>query len=65
MIPTIFSSDHLRELVVDLRPPQFISNLSAVLPREAKDAVADILRGDESSVIIKLVLLYVSAATIE
>ncbi|XP_028459168.1 DNA replication ATP-dependent helicase/nuclease DNA2 isoform X2 [Perca flavescens] len=38
-------SDHLRELVVDLRPPEFISNLSSVLPREAKDTVANILKG--------------------
>lgn len=40
-----FCSDRLRELVVDLRPPQFISNLSSVLPRDAKDTVANILRG--------------------
>ncbi|KAM4743543.1 DNA replication ATP-dependent helicase/nuclease DNA2 [Anableps anableps] len=38
-------SDRLRELVVDLRPPEFISNLSSVLPREAKDTVANILIG--------------------
>ncbi|XP_049421116.1 DNA replication ATP-dependent helicase/nuclease DNA2 [Epinephelus fuscoguttatus] len=38
-------SDHLRELVVDLRSPEFISNLSSVLPREAKDTVANILKG--------------------
>ncbi|KAK0152964.1 DNA replication ATP-dependent helicase/nuclease DNA2 [Merluccius polli] len=37
--------ERLRELVVDLRPPQFISNLSSVLPREAKDTVANILKG--------------------
>lgn len=39
------SSDRLRELVVDLQAPEFISNLSSVLPREAKDTVADILKG--------------------
>ncbi|KAF3686321.1 DNA replication ATP-dependent helicase/nuclease DNA2 [Channa argus] len=38
-------SGRLRELVVDLRPPEFISNLSSVLPREAKDTVANILKG--------------------
>ncbi|KAI3377816.1 hypothetical protein L3Q82_008954 [Scortum barcoo] len=38
-------SDRLRELVVDLHPPEFISNLSSVLPREAKDTVANILKG--------------------
>ncbi|XP_023137538.2 DNA replication ATP-dependent helicase/nuclease DNA2 isoform X2 [Amphiprion ocellaris] len=38
-------SDRLRELVVDLRSPEFISNLSSVLPREAKDTVANILKG--------------------
>ncbi|KAG7236010.1 hypothetical protein INR49_001408 [Caranx melampygus] len=38
-------SNRLRELVVDLRPPEFISNLSSVLPREAKDTVANILKG--------------------
>ncbi|KAK2854168.1 hypothetical protein Q5P01_006829 [Channa striata] len=38
-------SGRLRELVVDLRPPEFISNLGSVLPREAKDTVANILKG--------------------
>lgn len=38
-------SDRLRELIIDFRPPEFISNLSAVLPREAKDTVANILKG--------------------
>uniref|UniRef100_UPI003AACC580 DNA replication ATP-dependent helicase/nuclease DNA2 n=1 Tax=Centroberyx gerrardi TaxID=166262 RepID=UPI003AACC580 len=38
-------SERLRELVVDLRPPEFISSLSSVLPREAKDTVANILKG--------------------
>uniref|UniRef100_A0A665UB13 DNA replication ATP-dependent helicase/nuclease n=1 Tax=Echeneis naucrates TaxID=173247 RepID=A0A665UB13_ECHNA len=38
-------SDRLRELVVDLRVPEFIDSLSSVLPREAKDTVAVILKG--------------------
>lgn len=38
-------SDNLRELIIDFRAPEFISNLSAVLPREAKDIVANILKG--------------------
>ncbi|KAM9860402.1 DNA replication ATP-dependent helicase/nuclease DNA2 [Aulostomus maculatus] len=38
-------SERLRELVVDLRPPEFISNLSSVLPSGAKDTVANILKG--------------------
>ncbi|XP_054892940.1 DNA replication ATP-dependent helicase/nuclease DNA2 isoform X3 [Poeciliopsis prolifica] len=38
-------SERLRELVVDLRPPEFITNLTSVLPREAKDTVANILKG--------------------
>ncbi|CAB1312952.1 unnamed protein product, partial [Coregonus sp. 'balchen'] len=38
-------SERLRELIVDFRPPQFIDNLSSVLPREAKDTVANILKG--------------------
>ncbi|XP_077376094.1 DNA replication ATP-dependent helicase/nuclease DNA2 [Festucalex cinctus] len=38
-------SNRLRELVVDHRSPEFISNLSDVLPREAKDTVANILKG--------------------
>ncbi|KAL0964691.1 hypothetical protein UPYG_G00327630 [Umbra pygmaea] len=38
-------SDRLRELIVDFRPPQFIDNLSSVLPRDAKDTVASILKG--------------------
>lgn len=31
--------------MVDLRPPEFISALSSVLPKEAKDTVANILKG--------------------
>ncbi|XP_037549479.1 DNA replication ATP-dependent helicase/nuclease DNA2 [Nematolebias whitei] len=38
-------SERLRELVVDFRSPEFITNLSSVLPREAKDTVANILKG--------------------
>ncbi|XP_030580226.1 DNA replication ATP-dependent helicase/nuclease DNA2 isoform X2 [Archocentrus centrarchus] len=38
-------SGRLRELIIDLRSPEFISNLSSVLPRGAKDTVADILKG--------------------
>ncbi|XP_067858773.1 DNA replication ATP-dependent helicase/nuclease DNA2 [Heptranchias perlo] len=38
-------SDKLRELVIALRPPQFVPYLSTVLPREAKETVANILRG--------------------
>lgn len=38
-------SDNLRELIIDFRAPEFISNLSTVLPREAKDTVANILKG--------------------
>ncbi|XP_011607896.1 DNA replication ATP-dependent helicase/nuclease DNA2 [Takifugu rubripes] len=38
-------SARLRELVVDLRPPEFICSLSSVLPRETKDTVASILKG--------------------
>lgn len=45
VLTVLLCSDRLRELVVDLRPPQFISNLSSVLPRDAKDTVANILRG--------------------
>ncbi|XP_077420738.1 DNA replication ATP-dependent helicase/nuclease DNA2 [Vanacampus margaritifer] len=37
--------NRLRELVVDHRSPEFIFNLSDVLPREAKDTVANILKG--------------------
>ena len=38
-------SNRLRELTVDLRPPEFISSLSSALPRNAKDIVANILKG--------------------
>uniref|UniRef100_A0A8C7Y3M3 DNA replication ATP-dependent helicase/nuclease n=1 Tax=Oryzias sinensis TaxID=183150 RepID=A0A8C7Y3M3_9TELE len=38
-------SERLRKLIVDLRPPEFIFNLSSVLPRDAKETVADILKG--------------------
>uniref|UniRef100_A0A672N518 DNA replication ATP-dependent helicase/nuclease n=1 Tax=Sinocyclocheilus grahami TaxID=75366 RepID=A0A672N518_SINGR len=39
------SSERLRELIVEFRPPQFIDSLSSVLPRDAKDTVANILKG--------------------
>uniref|UniRef100_A0A8C6UWA6 DNA replication ATP-dependent helicase/nuclease n=1 Tax=Neogobius melanostomus TaxID=47308 RepID=A0A8C6UWA6_9GOBI len=38
-------SDNLRELIINFRAPEFISNLSEVLPRDAKDTVATILKG--------------------
>lgn len=38
-------SQRLRELIVDFRPPEFIESLSSVLPRGAKDTVANILKG--------------------
>ncbi|KAJ8264584.1 hypothetical protein GJAV_G00150980 [Gymnothorax javanicus] len=37
--------EKLREMIVDFRKPQFIESLSSILPREAKDTVATILRG--------------------
>ncbi|XP_072533295.1 DNA replication ATP-dependent helicase/nuclease DNA2 [Salminus brasiliensis] len=39
------TSEKLRQLIVEYRPPQFIDSLSSVLPREAKDTVANILKG--------------------
>ncbi|XP_072334880.1 DNA replication ATP-dependent helicase/nuclease DNA2 isoform X1 [Scyliorhinus torazame] len=39
------ASNKLRDLIIGLRPPQFIPYLSTVLPREAKETVANILRG--------------------
>ncbi|KAI5617418.1 DNA replication ATP-dependent helicase/nuclease DNA2 isoform X1 [Silurus asotus] len=39
------NSERLRQLIVEFKPPQFIDSLSSVLPREAKDAVANILKG--------------------
>ncbi|XP_041921126.1 DNA replication ATP-dependent helicase/nuclease DNA2 isoform X1 [Alosa sapidissima] len=39
------TSQRLRELIVDFRRPQFIDSLSSVLPRDAKDTVANILKG--------------------
>lgn len=38
-------SERLRQLIVEFKPPQFIDSLSSVLPREAKDTVANILKG--------------------
>ncbi|CAK7304066.1 DNA replication ATP-dependent helicase/nuclease DNA2 [Vulpes lagopus] len=38
-------SQKLRDLIIDLREPQFISYLSSVLPYDAKDTVACILKG--------------------
>nr|XP_014340487.1 PREDICTED: DNA replication ATP-dependent helicase/nuclease DNA2 isoform X2 [Latimeria chalumnae] len=39
------ASAKLRELIIEFRPPQFIQLLCSVLPLEAKDTVADILKG--------------------
>ncbi|KAF4018865.1 hypothetical protein G4228_010953 [Cervus hanglu yarkandensis] len=39
------ASQKLRDLIIDLREPQFISYLSSVLPHDAKDTVACILKG--------------------
>ncbi|XP_034158646.2 DNA replication ATP-dependent helicase/nuclease DNA2 isoform X1 [Pangasianodon hypophthalmus] len=39
------NSERLRQLIVEFKPPQFIDSLSSVLPREAKDTVANILKG--------------------
>lgn len=44
-IDTSLCSERLRKLIVDLRPPEFIFNLSSVLPRDAKETVAEILKG--------------------
>lgn len=38
-------SQKLRELIIDFQEPQFISYLSSVLPHDAKDTVANILKG--------------------
>uniref|UniRef100_A0A673G9V3 DNA replication ATP-dependent helicase/nuclease n=1 Tax=Sinocyclocheilus rhinocerous TaxID=307959 RepID=A0A673G9V3_9TELE len=48
------TSERLRELIVEFRPPQFIVSLSSVLPRDAKDTVANILKGKQA---MKKVLL--------
>ncbi|KAM7072984.1 DNA replication ATP-dependent helicase/nuclease DNA2 isoform 2-T2 [Molossus nigricans] len=39
------ASQKLRDLIIDFREPQFISYLSSVLPHDAKDTVASILKG--------------------
>ncbi|XP_078201894.1 DNA replication ATP-dependent helicase/nuclease DNA2 isoform X3 [Callithrix jacchus] len=40
-----FISKKLRDLIIDFREPHFISYLSSVLPHDAKDTVACILKG--------------------
>ncbi|KAM7169891.1 DNA replication ATP-dependent helicase/nuclease DNA2 isoform 1-T1 [Macrochelys suwanniensis] len=39
------ASEKLRNLIIDFRKPQFIQHLSSVLPPEAKETVANILKG--------------------
>ncbi|XP_042552487.1 DNA replication ATP-dependent helicase/nuclease DNA2 [Dipodomys spectabilis] len=39
------ASKKLRDLIIDFQEPQFISYLSSVLPHDAKDTVANILKG--------------------
>nr|XP_033798157.1 DNA replication ATP-dependent helicase/nuclease DNA2 isoform X1 [Geotrypetes seraphini] len=38
-------SEKLRSLIIDFHKPQFLQHLSSVLPLEAKDTVANILKG--------------------
>ncbi|KAI1231636.1 hypothetical protein IHE44_0007713, partial [Lamprotornis superbus] len=38
-------SERLRNLIIDFQKPQFIQHLSSVLPPEAKETVANILKG--------------------
>ncbi|XP_069835209.1 DNA replication ATP-dependent helicase/nuclease DNA2 [Dendropsophus ebraccatus] len=39
------ASDKLRDLIIDFKKPGFIQHLSSVLPADAKDTVANILKG--------------------
>uniref|UniRef100_A0A670IW97 DNA replication ATP-dependent helicase/nuclease DNA2 n=1 Tax=Podarcis muralis TaxID=64176 RepID=A0A670IW97_PODMU len=39
------ASERLRNLIIDFQKPQFIQHLSSVLPPEAKETVANILKG--------------------
>uniref|UniRef100_A0A8C0X9X7 Uncharacterized protein n=1 Tax=Castor canadensis TaxID=51338 RepID=A0A8C0X9X7_CASCN len=39
------ASKKLRDLIIDFQEPQFIPYLSSVLPHDAKDTVAGILKG--------------------
>lgn len=50
-------SQKLRELIIDLREPRFISYLSSVLPHDAKDTVASILKGMLPACLLPLIFL--------
>ncbi|KAM5140441.1 DNA replication ATP-dependent helicase/nuclease DNA2 [Mantella aurantiaca] len=39
------ASEKLRDLIIDFRKPHFVQYLSSVLPHDAKDTVANILKG--------------------
>ncbi|XP_008060479.1 DNA replication ATP-dependent helicase/nuclease DNA2 [Carlito syrichta] len=45
LMENTYVSKKLRDLIIDFREPQFISFLSSVLPHDAKDTVASILKG--------------------
>lgn len=45
--PSLLFSEKLRHLIIEFHKPQFIQHLSAVLPAEAKETVANILKGTE------------------
>ncbi|XP_008830883.1 DNA replication ATP-dependent helicase/nuclease DNA2 [Nannospalax galili] len=45
LMENTYTSKRLRELIIDFQEPQFISYLSSVLPHDAKDTVASILKG--------------------
>ncbi|XP_075390457.1 DNA replication ATP-dependent helicase/nuclease DNA2 [Tenrec ecaudatus] len=45
LMENTYVSKKLRDLIIDFREPQFTSYLSSVLPHDAKDTVASILKG--------------------
>ncbi|XP_040831779.1 DNA replication ATP-dependent helicase/nuclease DNA2 [Ochotona curzoniae] len=45
LMENTFTSKKLRDLIIDFHEPQFVSYLSSVLPPDAKDTVAHILKG--------------------
>ncbi|XP_004470579.2 DNA replication ATP-dependent helicase/nuclease DNA2 [Dasypus novemcinctus] len=45
LMENTYTSKKLRDLIIDFREPKFVSYLSSVLPHDAKDTVACILKG--------------------
>lgn len=57
IFPLFCFSEKLRSLIIDFYKPQFVQYLSSVLPPEAKDTVANILKGTGDKRLLLIIYL--------